>query len=233
MLTPANTCVAAAILGCAAAKTLVKVARQKPEAGKPRRNSSSHWEDISMELTRRHALAGAAAIAATPLLAVDVGAGGRAGGGQAGAELLSLQGRRHPGHRGFRRPNTFPLADSFITNAKKDEVNAALEKAFLPSDMVTIYFAPLVINTGGKLVVIDTGNGPAANASSKGANGLFAQQHGRRGLRSQGGRHGGDLAFPRRPRERAADRRRHAGVSRTPKCWCRRPSGNSGWTTAR
>ena len=40
--------------------------------------------------------------------------------------------------------------------------------------MFTIHFAPLVINTGGKLVVIDTGNGPVANANSKGANGLFA-----------------------------------------------------------
>src|SRR5258708_34225063 len=70
--------------------------------------------------------------------------------------------------------NTFALEDSFITNAKKEEVNAALEKAFLPRDIFTIYFAPLVINTGGKLVVIDTGTGPVANVNSKGANGLFA-----------------------------------------------------------
>src|SRR5215472_2026237 len=70
---------------------------------------------------------------------------------------------------------TFPLEDSFITNAKKEEVNAALEKAFLPPDVFTIYFAPLVINTGGKLVVIDTGNGAVARANSKGANGLFAE----------------------------------------------------------
>jgi glyoxylase-like metal-dependent hydrolase (beta-lactamase superfamily II) len=39
---------------------------------------------------------------------------------------------------------------------------------------MTIYFAPLVINTGGKLVVIDTGNGALSKANSKGANGLFA-----------------------------------------------------------
>ena len=69
--------------------------------------------------------------------------------------------------------NTFPLEDSFITNAKKEEVNAALEKAFLPRDVFTIYFAPLVINTGGKLVVIDTGNGPVAKVNSKGAAGQF------------------------------------------------------------
>ena len=65
--------------------------------------------------------------------------------------------------------NVFPLDDAFITNAKKEEVNAALEKAFMPPDMLTIYFAPLVINTGGKLIVIDTGNGALAKANSKGA----------------------------------------------------------------
>jgi hypothetical protein len=69
--------------------------------------------------------------------------------------------------------STFPLADSFVMNAKKDEVNAALDKAFQPKDKVTIHFAPLVLNTGGKLVVIDTGNGPAASASSKGSVGQF------------------------------------------------------------
>jgi glyoxylase-like metal-dependent hydrolase (beta-lactamase superfamily II) len=70
--------------------------------------------------------------------------------------------------------NTFPLGDGFVLNAKKDEVNAALEKAFRPRDKMTIYFGPLVINTGGKLVVIDTGNGPGAFAASKGAVGQFA-----------------------------------------------------------
>jgi glyoxylase-like metal-dependent hydrolase (beta-lactamase superfamily II) len=44
----------------------------------------------------------------------------------------------------------------------------------MPKDKMSVYFAPLVINTGGKLVVVDTGNGPAAYASSKGAVGQFA-----------------------------------------------------------
>jgi glyoxylase-like metal-dependent hydrolase (beta-lactamase superfamily II) len=70
--------------------------------------------------------------------------------------------------------NTFPLPDNFVVNAKKDDVNKALEKAFMPRDTMTIHFAPLAINTGGKLVVIDTGNGAAANAASKGAVGQFA-----------------------------------------------------------
>jgi glyoxylase-like metal-dependent hydrolase (beta-lactamase superfamily II) len=70
--------------------------------------------------------------------------------------------------------NTFPLGDSFVLNAKKDEVAAALEKAYMPKDKVSIQFGPLVINSGGKLIVLDTGNGPGAFASSKGNVGQFA-----------------------------------------------------------
>jgi glyoxylase-like metal-dependent hydrolase (beta-lactamase superfamily II) len=68
---------------------------------------------------------------------------------------------------------TFPLPDNFVLNAKKDDVNAALEKAFMPRDKMTIHFAPLAINTGGKLVVIDTGMGAVGNAATKGSAGLF------------------------------------------------------------
>jgi glyoxylase-like metal-dependent hydrolase (beta-lactamase superfamily II) len=127
-----------------------------------------------MELTRRHALAGAAAIAAAPLLpAVSA---------KAAAPVADKQA---PSYYRYKvgdiqvtvvsdGKNVFKLDDSFITNAKKDEVNAALEKAFMPRDMMTIYFAPLVLNTGGKLVVIDTGTGALSKVSSKGTNGLFA-----------------------------------------------------------
>jgi glyoxylase-like metal-dependent hydrolase (beta-lactamase superfamily II) len=68
---------------------------------------------------------------------------------------------------------TFPLPDNFVVNAKKDELNKALEAAFMPKDTMTIVFNPLVINTGGKVVVFDTGNGEAAHAQSKGAVGQF------------------------------------------------------------
>ena len=127
-----------------------------------------------MELTRRHALAGAAAIAATPLLpSMPARAAAPAADKQAPSFYRYKVGDIQVTVVSDGR-NTFKLEDTFITNAKKEEVNAALEKAFLPRDMFTIYFAPLVINTGGKLVVIDTGNGPVANVNSKGANGLFA-----------------------------------------------------------
>lgn len=68
---------------------------------------------------------------------------------------------------------TFPLADGFILNAKKDDINAALAAAYMEKDKMTIHFAPVAVNSGGKLVVIDTGNGEAASGPSKGAVGQF------------------------------------------------------------
>ncbi|RAI45365.1 MBL fold metallo-hydrolase [Rhodoplanes roseus] len=68
---------------------------------------------------------------------------------------------------------TFPMPDGFVKNAKKDEIDAALQAAYMEPGKMTIVFNPLVVNTGGKLVVIDTGNGPAAFEQSKGAVGQF------------------------------------------------------------
>jgi len=49
--------------------------------------------------------------------------------------------------------------DGFIKNASLDDVKAALGAAFLPTDKMTIPFTTLVVNTGSKLVLLDTGNG--------------------------------------------------------------------------
>ena len=127
-----------------------------------------------MELSRRDALTAAVAAATTPLLgATPVSAAAPAADKQApsfyrykvGDVLVTVVSDGK---------NVFKLEDSFITNVKKDEVSAALEKAYMQPGTMTIYFAPLVLNVGGKVVVIDTGNGAAAKASTKGANGLFA-----------------------------------------------------------
>ena len=69
--------------------------------------------------------------------------------------------------------NTFPLPESFVVNAKKDEVSAALAAAHLDKDKITIPYTPIVVNTGAKLVVIDTGQGEAAFERTKGAAGQF------------------------------------------------------------
>ncbi len=127
-----------------------------------------------MELTRRDALAGAAALAAAPLLpAMPASAAAPVADKQAPSFYRYNVGDIQVTVVSDGR-NTFTLEDGFITNAKTAEINAALEKAFLPTGIMSIYFAPIVINTGSKLIVIDTGNGPLAKVSSRGATGLFA-----------------------------------------------------------
>ena len=63
---------------------------------------------------------------------------------------------------------TFPMPDTFVVNQKKEDALAAAEAAYMPKGQVTIPFNPMVINTGSKLVVIDTGNGLGAFEASKG-----------------------------------------------------------------
>ena len=55
---------------------------------------------------------------------------------------------------------TFPMPDTFVKNIAKDQALAAAEAAYMPKGMVTVPFNPQIINTGSKLVLIDTGYGP-------------------------------------------------------------------------
>jgi glyoxylase-like metal-dependent hydrolase (beta-lactamase superfamily II) len=64
---------------------------------------------------------------------------------------------------------TFPMPDKFVVNVSKDEAIKAAVAAYMPEGKVTIPFSPMLVNTGGKLVAIDTGNGLGAHAASKGA----------------------------------------------------------------
>ena len=120
-----------------------------------------------IRLTRRAALAGAATLAPAAMTSTA----------RAAAPTI---GKQAPGFYRYKvgeievtvvtdGARSFPLPDTMVRNAKKEEVNAALEKAFLPKDTMTIPFNPVVVNTGSKLVLIDTGNGPAAYEQSKGA----------------------------------------------------------------
>ncbi|MCB4771739.1 MBL fold metallo-hydrolase [Ancylobacter sp. Lp-2] len=65
-----------------------------------------------------------------------------------------------------------PLQDGFVRNASREQINSVLEKAFLPKDQLMNQFNPLLINTGGKLALIDTGNGPQSGNAPVGK--LFA-----------------------------------------------------------
>src|SRR5262245_8940950 len=67
----------------------------------------------------------------------------------------------------------FKFADTHVTNKTRAEVNAGLEAAHYEKDMMTTPYNPIVVNTGGKLVVIDTGTGEANFERTKGVTGQF------------------------------------------------------------
>ena len=69
--------------------------------------------------------------------------------------------------------NTFKLPDNFVVNVQKDAVNEALVAAHMEKDMMTIQYSPIAVNTGSKLVVIDTGTGEANFEKTKGVSGQF------------------------------------------------------------
>jgi glyoxylase-like metal-dependent hydrolase (beta-lactamase superfamily II) len=64
---------------------------------------------------------------------------------------------------GFR---SSALADGFILNASREEVNGALVEYGMPPDQVTIVFNPVLLRIGTKLVLIDAGNGEGRNADA-------------------------------------------------------------------
>jgi glyoxylase-like metal-dependent hydrolase (beta-lactamase superfamily II) len=129
------------------------------------------------DFTRRSALSGAAAAAA----ATAIGSGAATAPAQAAA---SATGQQAPGFYRYKvgshevtvvtdGANVMPLPDGFVVNVKKDDVNAALAAAFLEKDKLTIPYSPIVVNTGAKLIVIDTGTGEANFERSKGVAGQF------------------------------------------------------------
>ena len=125
------------------------------------------------ELTRRQLLAGTAAFAATPLIA-DMPAFAAA----------PVAGTQAPGFYRYKvgsievtvvtdGVNRLPVTDEFVTNVKAEEVKAALAAAFMDKDTFVGPYNPIVVNTGSKLAIIDTGTGQAAYNASKGMSGQF------------------------------------------------------------
>jgi glyoxylase-like metal-dependent hydrolase (beta-lactamase superfamily II) len=69
--------------------------------------------------------------------------------------------------------NRFRFPDSFVANKNRDEVNAAWTTLFQDKDQMVIPYSPIAVNTGSKLVVIDTGTSEANFERTKGAAGQF------------------------------------------------------------
>jgi glyoxylase-like metal-dependent hydrolase (beta-lactamase superfamily II) len=116
-----------------------------------------------MELNRRTLLATASAASAAALLGVP-------GAVSPAAAQTAPAGKQAPAFYRYKvgsfevtsvndGVNRFPLPDTFVRNAKKDQVQAALAESYLPTDVMTIWFNPTLINTGSRLILIDTGLG--------------------------------------------------------------------------
>jgi glyoxylase-like metal-dependent hydrolase (beta-lactamase superfamily II) len=71
--------------------------------------------------------------------------------------------------------NRFKFPDNFVANKTRAEVNEGLVASFLQpgGDEYITPYSPIVINTGSKLVVVDTGTGEANFERSKGVAGQF------------------------------------------------------------
>lgn len=71
--------------------------------------------------------------------------------------------------------NRFKFPDGFVANVKRDDVNKALEAAFMEKDMMMIPYSPIVVKNGGRISIIDTGTGEANFTASKGSAGQFTR----------------------------------------------------------
>ena len=138
-----------------------------------------------MQLTRRAALAGTAAAALIPM-GVNFSAWAAA----------PAVGKQAPGFYRYKVGDIevtvvtdgvirAKLADNFVTNVKVDEVKAALAAAHLSPDIFNNTFTPVVLNTGGKLVLIDTGVGEGGFNATKGTAGQFVNNLAAAGLKPE------------------------------------------------
>ena len=59
-----------------------------------------------------------------------------------------------------------PITDKFIRNVPFADVELALDAAFMPHDKLATPFTALVVNTGSKLILIDTGTGGQISATA-------------------------------------------------------------------
>ncbi len=66
-----------------------------------------------------------------------------------------------------------PVDDKYLTNASGAELAKALAAAGLPTDKMKNTYTPIVLTTGGKRVLFDTGVGEAASKESKGERGML------------------------------------------------------------
>jgi glyoxylase-like metal-dependent hydrolase (beta-lactamase superfamily II) len=125
------------------------------------------------KLTRRAMLSGAAAATGISMAAATVAPV------QAAAPPL---GRQNPGWYRTKLGDIevtvvtdgiarFKMAENYVTNVKPEVVDVALAALFMDRNEMITPYNPTVLNSGGKVYVIDPGLGEANHASTKGLGG--------------------------------------------------------------
>jgi glyoxylase-like metal-dependent hydrolase (beta-lactamase superfamily II) len=138
------------------------------------RQRSQLRENAMTQLTRRSVLAGAAA--ATALSPLVQSSPAQAAAPQVGKQTAGWYRYKVGTHEVTvvtDGVNRFRFPDTFVTNKSRDEVNAGWTALYQEKDQMVIPYSPVAVNTGSKLVVIDTGTGEANLERSKGASGQF------------------------------------------------------------
>src|SRR6267142_1339556 len=121
-----------------------------------------------IELTRRAALAGAGAAALTPFVKTAPASAAAPIADKQAASFYRYNVGTHQITVVCDGVATINLPDNYVANASKDDVGKVFAESQLPPDKVTHTYNPVVVNTGPKLVVIDTGLGLAQLEQSKG-----------------------------------------------------------------
>jgi glyoxylase-like metal-dependent hydrolase (beta-lactamase superfamily II) len=135
-------------------------------------------ENTMITIERRSLLTGAAALSAASAMGpMGIGSALAAAptGGQQNAGWYRYKVGTHEVTVATDGVSRFKLPDAFVANKSRDEVSKGLSDAFLQPapDMVAIPYSPIAVNTGTKLVVIDTGTGEGNFVASKGSAGQF------------------------------------------------------------
>ena len=184
------------------------------------------------EITRRATLAGAAASALLPFVKTSPASAAAPPAATQNASFYRYNVGTHQITVVCDGVATVNLTDNYAAGASKDDINKIFAENHLPTDKVTHTFNPVVVNTGPKLVVIDTGLGPDQFTQTKGKVGQFhttSRPPASTARRSTPSSSRTSTATT----STACSRPRTSRPSPTPRSWFRQWNGSSGWMTAR
>jgi hypothetical protein len=120
------------------------------------------------EISRRAGLAGAAASALMRFVKTAPASAAAPFAEKQNANFQSYNVGTHQLTAACEGVATINLSDNYAPGTSKEDIGKVFAEHHLPADRVTRTFNPIIVNTGPKLVVIDTGLGPDQFAQTKG-----------------------------------------------------------------